>query len=115
MTTVEVVSLPPDSPICALGFTWVILVNACLPDIARTRQRCKYGYYYHFKLRKCMRRKYNNQQKPGYIGKWMTEAPKPTRPKPTRKPKDHTDVGKMWGYNQGYNSQLANVSSINKA
>ncbi|XP_016946729.1 uncharacterized protein LOC108022358 [Drosophila biarmipes] len=105
MSTTEVTSLSSELPSCAAGFTWVILMNTCLPDMARSRLRtkCAYGYYYHERFQKCMRRRYDKVQQPGHIRQWMTRTPKPRRT--TRKgrlnrvsPFDDN----WWGYNARY-------------
>ncbi|XP_016999425.2 uncharacterized protein [Drosophila takahashii] len=108
MSTSEVTSLPTELPPCAVGFTWVVLMNACLPDMARTRRsKCKHGYYYHERFQKCMRRRYDKEQQPGVIRKWMTRTPKPMRV--TRKPRISTAApydGTWVGYNAGYGKDV---------
>ncbi|XP_037713318.1 uncharacterized protein LOC119549364 [Drosophila subpulchrella] len=104
MSTTDVSPLSSELPSCAAGFTWVILMNTCLPDLARTRRKkCAYGYYYHERFQKCMRRRYDKGQQPGVIRRWMTQTPKPMRT--TRKYGLHNAspyTGGWWGYNAGY-------------
>ncbi|XP_039482881.1 uncharacterized protein LOC120446121 [Drosophila santomea] len=105
MSSLEDTAPPAELPPCAAGFTWVILMSTCLPDLARTRRRsqCDYGYYFHEKLRKCMRRRYDNERKPGVIKKWMDRTTKKLmttrRPCPCR---GDAYTGAWLGYHSGY-------------
>ncbi|XP_026836565.1 uncharacterized protein LOC26526691 [Drosophila erecta] len=102
MSSLEGTAPPAELPPCAAGFTWVILMSTCLPNLARTRRRCFLGYYFHQKLKKCMRRRYDKEQEPGVIKKWMdrtTKKPTTRRPCPKR---GSRYTGDWLGYNSGY-------------
>ncbi|XP_043643245.1 uncharacterized protein LOC122613228 isoform X2 [Drosophila teissieri] len=98
MSSLEATAPPAELPTCAAGFTWVILMSTCLPDLARTpRSRCAE------KLRKCVRRRYDNEQKPGVIKKWMDRTTR--KPMTTRRPcpcRGDPYTGDWMGYNSGY-------------
>nr|AEY70759.2 MIP34463p1 [Drosophila melanogaster]AOQ14528.1 CG43272-PA [synthetic construct] len=103
MSSLEGTAPPSELPPCAAGFTWVILMSTCLPDLARTKSRCVYGYYFNEKLKKCMRRRYDKEQKPGVIRQWMKATTK--KPTTARGPcfqREQAYTGNWFGYNAGY-------------
>ncbi|XP_016988689.1 uncharacterized protein LOC108051190 [Drosophila rhopaloa] len=102
MSSLEGVSLPTELPPCAAGFTWVILMNTCLPNLARTRTKCAHGYYMHPKFGKCMRRRYDKKQQNGVIKDWIDSKPKTTT---TKRPRPATATpyeGAYYAYNAGF-------------
>ncbi|XP_017049247.1 uncharacterized protein LOC108093621 [Drosophila ficusphila] len=104
MSSIEVASLSAQVTPCAAGFTWVILMMM-MPNLARS-QPCKHGYYLHRKFQKCMRRRYDNKQEPGYIRKWVGLPSNATRAPRFQRIRQTTPYeGAWWGYNSGYGKE----------